>query len=96
VQHLLPALPALQPEPLLQPGAIEPPAPVPADVAGLAALAGAVPLRPEALPPPEPMLRRCESSRVPVGARWLLLGLVVVAALERLLLQAALRAGRSL
>jgi Mg-chelatase subunit ChlD len=99
VQRVLPAVPRGELVSLLQHAAVVPPAPTPAELPALVALAAdrdprqfelAAPA-PPALPP---QLRRELLGTMPARAPWLLAGLVLLVWLERWLAARALRAGR--
>lgn len=91
VQSVLPMQPAAAPAPLLQRATLEPLAPTPRDVAHLGALAGAPPAAPGAPPPRQLREVVCVA---PAWSPWLIGGLVLLAAAERLLGARALRRGR--
>ena len=72
-----------------------PPAPTPAEVAALAAFGGATPVRPGHWPPAAADRQRVVEPQVPAAAGWLLVGLVLLAWLERWLGARAWRRGSS-
>lgn len=90
---VLPAVPLVTKAPGLRGVQVTPPAPTPADMAQLAALAGAAAVVPEALPAATPGTRRVVRSAVAARAFWLGWLLLLLAVGERAAAAWALRRG---
>jgi hypothetical protein len=91
VQSVLPPRAVAAPVPLLTAHAVEPPAPAPADVLAMTALATGAPL--DTLPEPAARVERFTLPRVPALAGALVAALVLLALVERLAAARALHTG---
>lgn len=83
VQHVVPPLPVRAPRDVLQTIVVEPPVPSARDVALLERLGGDAPVVAGALAPAAPRVVRVRAATAPDRSWWLVVGVVVLALLER-------------